>query len=221
MSGTIQPLASFDDLAPLYTAVVCDVLDGLGLRQQTLPPTLRPLTPSTKVCGRIFPARAVVVNSVPREPYKLEIAAVEAMSSGDVLVVDAGDDRTCGFWGELLTTACIAKGVRGVVMTACSRDLWKLKELNFPVFALGCHPADSKGRADIVSIGEPIVIGGVRIRRGDGILGDEDGAVVIPSEVLSEVIRLAREKMAGENRARADLAQGVPMGEVFRKYGIL
>src|SRR4030095_5627484 len=119
MSGTIQPPPSFDDLAPLYTAVVCDVLDGLGLRHQTLPPNLRPLTPAIKIFGRIFPARAVVVDSVPREPYTLEIAAAETMSSGDVLVVDAGEDRTCGFWGELLTTACIAKGVRGVVMTAC------------------------------------------------------------------------------------------------------
>jgi 4-hydroxy-4-methyl-2-oxoglutarate aldolase len=208
-------------LATLYSAVVCDVLDALGYPNQSLPPHLRPLTPALRVAGRVFPARAQAVREIPAEPYKLEIAAVEAMTRGDVLLVDVGDDRTCGFWGELLTTACLYKGVRGVVMTACTRDVWKIKELNFPVFGIGFHPADSKGRADIVEIGQPIVIGGVRAKRGDLLLGDEDGVVVIPSEVAAETLRLAQEKVSGENIVRRELANGMPMGEAFRKYGIL
>ena len=208
-------------LAPLYAAVVADVLDGLGYPNQTLPSNLRPLTPASKVYGRVFPAQAATVTEVPAEPYKLEIAAVDAMTRGDVLVVDVGNDQTCGFWGELLTTACLYKRVHGVVMSACTRDMWKIKELNFPVFGIGYHPADSKGRADIVEIGEPITMGGVVIRKGDYILGDEDGTVVIPLEVASEAIRLTNDKVQGENIAREDLAGGVPMGEVFRKYGIL
>lgn len=208
-------------LTPLYSAVVADVLDGLGFRNQVLPPEIRPLTPASRIEGIVFPARAVTVTEIPERPYELEIAAVEAMTRGDVLVVDAGNERTCGFWGELLTTACRYKGVRGVVMTACTRDMWKLKQLDFPIYGIGYHPADSKGRADIVEIGEPIAIGGVRMKRGDLILGDEDGVVVIPAEAAADALRLANEKIAGENIARADLEQGVPMGEVFRKHGIL
>jgi regulator of RNase E activity RraA len=209
------------ELSALYAAVVADVLDGLGHRNQTLPAHIRPLTPVQKVYGRVCTARAVTVQEIPAEPYKLEIAAVDGMSRGDVLVVDAGDDRTCGFWGELLTTACLYKGVRGVVMTACTRDMWKIKELDFPIFGIGYHPADSKGRADIIEIGQPITLGGVVARQGDYVLGDEDGTVIIPIEVAAEAVRLAKEKISGENIARADLASGVPMGEVFRKYGIL
>lgn len=208
-------------LAPLYAAVVADVLDGLGYRNQTLPARIRPLTPAKKIYGRVFPAKAITVHETPAEPYKLEIAAVENMTRGDVLVVDVGNDETCGFWGELLTTACLYKGVRGVVMTACTRDMWKIKDLGFPVFGIGYHPADSKGRADIIEIGKPITLDGVSTKHGDYILGDEDGTVIIPSEVAEDTIRLANEKMNGENIARADLARGVPMGEVFRKYGIL
>jgi regulator of RNase E activity RraA len=208
-------------LDSLYPAVVADVLDSLGFRQQTLRHDIRPLTPAHKIAGRVFPARARTVQEIPAEPYKLEIAAVEAMTRGDVLVVDAQDDRTCGFWGELLTTACLYKGVRGVVMTACTRDLWKIKELNFPVFGIGFHPADSKGRADIVAIGEPITLGGVKTERGDWLLGDEDGVVIIPSEVAEETLRRAGEKVSGENVVRRELANGMPMGEAFRKYGIL
>jgi 4-hydroxy-4-methyl-2-oxoglutarate aldolase len=108
-----------------------------------------------------------------------------------------------------------------VVMTACTRDMWKIKDLGFPVFGIGYHPADSKGRADIIEIGTPITLGGVSAKLGDYILGDEDGTVIIPNEVVMETVRLANEKISGENIARGDLARGVPMGEVFQKYGIL
>jgi 4-hydroxy-4-methyl-2-oxoglutarate aldolase len=208
-------------LEPLYSAVVADVLDTLGYRHQVLDHRIRPLTPTLRICGRIFPARAIAVKDIPAEPYKLEIGAVEAMQLGDVLLVDAQFDQSCGFWGELLTTACQAKGVRGVVMTACTRDMWKIKELGFPIFGIGYHPADSKGRADVVAIGQSIQIGDVAAKRGDYILGDEDGVVIIPGEVAPEAIRLASGKVSGENLVRAELARGVPIGEVFKQHGIL
>ena len=208
-------------LQSLYSAVVADVLDTLGYRRQTLRYDVRPLTGISKVAGRVFPARARTVDAIPAKPYELEIAAIEAMARDDVLVLDAGDDRTCGFWGELLTTACLYKGVRGVVMTACARDLWKIKDLNFPVFGAGCHPADSKGRMDIVEIGEAIEIGGVGAKRGDFILGDEDGVVVIPQEVADETLRLASKKKSEENLVRTSLVRGMSIGEAFRRHGVL
>jgi regulator of RNase E activity RraA len=208
-------------LTKLYTAVVADVLDSLGYRRQTLAAALRPLTPVRQVCGRVFTAQATTVDSVPAKPYELEIAAVDAMQAGDVLVVDVGNDSTCGFWGELLTTACLAKGVRGVVMSACTRDLWKIRDLDFPVFGLGYHPADSLGRADIIKLGTPIKIGGVETSPGDLILGDDDGIVIVPRAAADEALRRADEKVAGENMVRKELERGVPIGEVFKKYGIL
>jgi 4-hydroxy-4-methyl-2-oxoglutarate aldolase len=208
-------------LEPLYVAVVADVLDTLGYRHQTLAAHIRPLTPARRLAGVVFPARAVSTSAIPANPYELEIGAVEAMTRGDVLVLDAADNRSCGFWGELLTTACLYKQVRGVVMTACTRDMWKIQALDFPIFGIGYHPADSKGRADIIEIGNPIEIGGVRCSRGDLILGDEDGIVVIPRSIAPEALRLANEKMAGENLVRDDLARGMSIGDAFRKHQIL
>lgn len=205
----------------LYTAVVADVLDILGYRNQTLNPNIRSLTPLGRVAGRVFSARAVSVDAIPAEPYKLEIAAVDALTAGDVLVCDVGDDESCGFWGELLTTACLYKNVKGVVMSACTRDMWKIKDLDFAVFGLGSHSADSKGRTDIVELGQPITISGVKTKTGDLILGDEDGVVIIPLEVADEAIRMAHEKVAGENTVRDELANGMPITEAFAKYGIL
>jgi 4-hydroxy-4-methyl-2-oxoglutarate aldolase len=208
-------------MQPLYAAVVCDILDTLGYPRQALPSHLRPLTPANKLLGRAFTARAETVDAVPAEPYKLEIEAVEQMTAGDILVASCGEDKSCGFWGELLTTACLYKGIRGVVMNACTRDVWKIKELDFPVFGIGYHPADSKGRVDIVELGVPVTFDGVTVRTGDYLLGDEDGIVAIPAEVLEKTVALALEKVSGENKVRQELMEGVSMGEVFKKYGIL
>jgi regulator of RNase E activity RraA len=217
MNKTV-PLSSLDGL---YSAVVADVLDSLGYRNQTMRPNVRSLTPVGRVAGRVFSARAETVDTIPAEPYKLEMAAVDALAAGDVLVCDVGDDESCGFWGELLTTACQYKGVNGVVMSACTRDMWKIKDLDFAVFGIGYQPADSKGRTDIVEIGQPIVISGVSAKSGDTILGDEDGVVIIPSEVAEKAITLAREKISGEDIVRDELANGMPITEAFAKYGIL
>ena len=208
-------------LETLYTAVIADVLDTLGHRQQTLSAEIHAMTPASRVCGRVFTAQAVAVNTIPEKPYKLEMAAIDSMQSGDVLVVDAGNNRQSAFWGELLSTACEAKGVRGAVMNTCTRDLWALKKMDFPVFAIGSTPADSKGRIDVTEIGRPITMNGVNIKTGDFLLGDEDGVVIIPTEVLDDTLRLAHEKKCGENTVRDDLAAGMPVTEAFSKHGIL
>ncbi len=210
-----------DDLSTLYSAVVADVLDAHGYPNQTLGPSVRALTPTQRVSGRVFTVKAEIVHAVPEHPYALEMEAIDTAERGDVLVVDANYDTTCAFWGELLSTACLAKGVRGVVMTACTRDLWALNQLDFPVFGIGASPADSKGRVDVVAIREPILIDGVLTKQGDYLLGDLDGVVVIPQEIAASVIAAAKEKVSGENTVREELAAGVPVSEVFRKHGIL
>ena len=208
-------------LEKLYTAVVADVLDSLGHRNQTLSADIKAMTSARTVCGRVFTAKAEAVNEIPDEPYKLEMAAIDTMQAGDVLVVDGDHNRRCAFWGELLSTACQVKGVRGVVMSACTRDLWALEKMKFPVFAIGRTPADSKGRIDVTAIGEPITLDGVHIQSEDYLLGDPDGVVIIPAAALDETLRLAQEKVSGENTVRDDLANGMPVTEAFVQHGIL
>ncbi len=208
-------------LSSLYSAVVSDVLDGLGFRNQALSSQVRPLTKTRRVCGRVFTARAVPTTEIPPEPYVLQIAAVDALKGGEVLVVDGQGTCSCSFWGELLTTACLHKGVHGVVMSACTRDMWKINDLAFPIFGIGYHPGDDKGRLEVVEIGQPITIAGVKTKPGDLLLGDEDGVVIIPIEAAADTIRKAGEKASGENLVRDALAAGMPVGEAFRKFGIL
>ncbi len=210
-----------ETLEGLYAAVVADVLDSQGYRNQILSANIRALTPTQQVCGRVYTAKMISVNEIPAEPYKLEMEAIDNMQKGDVFLIDAGYDKTSGIWGELLTTACQYKGIRGVVMTACCRDMWAINEMAFPVFGIGYHPGDSAGRSDIIEIGEEIEIDGVKAKCGDYIIVDQDGGVIIPAEVISETLRLAQEKVFGEDTVREELMAGDSLKKVFEKHGIL
>ena len=100
--------------------------------------------------------------------------------------------------------------------------MWKkILGLQFPTFAVGTSPLDSKGRIEGVAWDEPITIGAVLCRPGDLIFGDRDGVVVIPSEISPVILPAALAKVSGENTVRQELAEGRPVSEVFARHGIL
>src|SRR5204862_6503263 len=102
-----------------------------------------------------------------------------------------------------------------------TRDAAKILAMDFPVFASGFSPLDSKGRLDGISHGEPIRIGDCVIEAGDYIFGDIDGVVAVPARLADEAFTKALEKVRGENKVRAELAKGRSAKEVFAEYGIL
>jgi regulator of RNase E activity RraA len=216
-----RDLALIARLERLHPAVVSDCLDRLGHRAQVMEPHIRPLSREMKVAGYASTVHCIEVDSVPpaREDwYRGELGAVDALQPGDVMVVS-----TCrgSYWGELLATASRYRGARGVVADAYTRDTLALMELDFPTFAAGIHCADSLGRIDVDEVGTRIVCGGVEVGPGDLVLGDHDGIVVIPAELGAEVVELAEEKLAGENLVRDKLAEGMPVSEAFRTYGVI
>jgi regulator of RNase E activity RraA len=214
-----HPLAWADRLAKLYTPVVADVLDKLGFRSQSLDPRVRPLWPQAKAAGFALTVQTVPARDlIPEHPYAGELAAVDSLRAGDVLVVS---ESGCSFWGELLSTAAKYRGCRGVVLDGPTRDSMAIKELGFPVFHVGFHPADSQGRLDVVGHNIPITCGGVLVYPGDLVLADHDGVVVVPHSAAEETLRLAEEKVSGENLVRKALAEGMTTTEAFAKFGIL
>ena len=93
--------------------------------------------------------------------------------------------------------------------------------MGFPVFCRGIHPADSLGRLDVLGHNVPINCGGVLVQPGDLVLADYDGVVVVPFDAAEEALKLAEEKVSGENLVRKALAGGMSTTEAFKKYGIL
>jgi regulator of RNase E activity RraA len=219
MPAPNRPLEWVDRLAKLYTPVVADVLDRIGFRSQSLHPRIRPLWPEAKAAGFALTVQTVPARDVaPANPYAGELAAVDSLRNGDVLVVSESE---CSFWGELLSTAANYRGCRGVILDGPTRDSLAIRAMGFPVFHNGFHPADSLGRLDVTGHNVPIICGGVLVYPGDLILADHDGAVVIPHAAAEETLRLAEEKVSGENLVRKALAGGMTTTEAFKKYGIL
>jgi regulator of RNase E activity RraA len=216
-----RDLALIDRLDDLYSAVVADVLDRLRVRSHVMAPRIRPLDRQTKLAGFAATVHCVEVDATPpdREAwYKGELQAVDALEPGDVMVVSTC--RGC-YWGELLATASRYRGARGIVADAYTRDTLALIEMSFPTFVAGISPEDSLGRIEVDAVGVPIECGDVTVSPGDLLVGDHDGVVVIPSALAHEVVTLAEEKVSGENLVREKLADGMPVWEAFRTYGVI
>jgi 4-hydroxy-4-methyl-2-oxoglutarate aldolase len=207
----------------LYAAVLSDVLDELGYRHQVLPPRIRPLDDQLVLAGRARTGLYRDVYHVARghNPYELEIALIDDLKPGEVAVLACGASGRIAPWGELLTTACIARGATGCVTDGLVRDVKAIREVRFPVFHGGIGPLDSKGRGEVTAIDVPVECGGVTINPGDLVFGDADGVLAVPQPVARQAVKLALEKVEGEDRTRAELQQGALLGEVFKKYGVL
>jgi 4-hydroxy-4-methyl-2-oxoglutarate aldolase len=218
-------MASFVDLkASLYTAVLSDVLDGMGYMHQAMRPFVRPLDDSLKIMGRARTGLWMNVYAVTEgeNPYEHEIALIDDLKPGDVAVFGCGGptDRVAP-WGELLSTAATCRGAEGCVTDGLVRDVRQIREMKFPVFHGGIGPLDSRGRAKLVAIDVPTECGGVRVAPGDIVFGDVDGVVIIPATIADEAIALAEAKVAAENRTRDALLRGELLQEVYARFGVL
>lgn len=212
------------DLKALSAPILSDVMDTLGLMNQAMRPFVRPLDENLVLIGRARTGLYMPVYSVRsgENPYEVEIALVDDLKPGEVAVLACGGPtERIAPWGELLSTACVARGAAGCVTDGLVRDTRQIRAMGFPVFHGGIGPLDTKGRARMMERDIPVQCAGVQIRSGDIVFGDVDGVVVIPQERAAEVIAKAKEKALGEDHTRDELRQGKLLGDVFRKYGIL
>lgn len=207
----------------LYTAVLSDVLDELGLRHQAMKPRIRPLDDDLVMAGF---ARTGLFQEVDRvipgeNPYELEMQILDDLAPGDIVAFACGGSTQIAPWGELLTTAARVRGAVGAVTDGFVRDVRAIRGAKFPVFHGGIAPLDSKGRGKVVDIDVPVECAGVAIESGDLVFGDVDGVVVVPRNVEEEVLTRAFDKVARENTTRDELLKGAKLKDVYERYGVL
>lgn len=228
LSNVTESLNELNDLAlcefverNLYTAVVSDSLDQMGVRNQAMREYLRPLYPACKVAGWARTISCSDLYHVPEDPYGIEIEAVDSLLPGEVAVVGTQKSIRNAPWGELLSTASRARGARGAVIDGLVRDVQKIEELGFPVFASGIKPVDSMGRGWVTAYNVPVECGEVLVNPLDFVFADFDGVVVIPNAMVRQVVAMALDKVSRENSSREELMQGAYLRDVFKKFGVL
>jgi len=213
----------------LFTAVVGDVADRLGLRHQFLPPRIGPLRDDFIVIGRAMTVLQADVfddthpdSPTPpmRQPFGLLFHALDDLKPHEVYIA-AGASPTYALWGELLSTRAMKLGAAGAVLDGYSRDTRGILALDFPTFSHGRYAQDQGPRGKVIDFRIPIEIGGVRIAAGDVVFGDLDGVIIIPRQAEQEIFRLALEKARGEQRVAHALRSGMSAVDAWAQFGIM
>lgn len=212
----------------LFTAVVGDVMDQMGLQQQFLPPQIRPLRDDMMVIGRamtvleadIFDNYSSHANSLLTKPFGLMLEALDDLKPNEVYIC-AGSSPQYALWGELMSLRAQKLGAAGAVVDGYSRDTSGILALNFPTFSYGPYAQDQAPRGKVMDFRVPIRVGAALVHTGDIIFGDIDGVCVIPQAAVDEAFTRALEKARGEKTVRQAIENGMSAVEAFAKYQIM
>jgi 4-hydroxy-4-methyl-2-oxoglutarate aldolase len=192
------PLELVDRLGAIGTATVHEAIGRRGF----VGPHIRPIQQDVSIGGT-----AVTVSSHPGDNIMIH-AAVEVCQEGDLLVVVNTAPSTHGMFGELLATSLMVRGVRGLVIDAGVRDTRDLRQMGFPVWTqhVSCQ---GTVKASPGSVNVPVTLGGIVVSPGDVVCADDDGVVVVARDEAEWALERSEERLAKEERSRADLRAGV------------
>jgi regulator of RNase E activity RraA len=208
-----------DRYAALYPGAATDVLDEMGLEDQTLDNRIGPLAPEMNVAGVAFPVVGRPNRSVDDEANIRTILRMLGEAPADSVLVYDTNDRQYSHIGELSVEALQVRGCRGAVLDGGARDVSHILETGFPTFTRHETPADAVPRWELIDWDVPAVVGGVRVEPGDVVLGDVDGVVVVPREHAVEVLERAEALAETENEVRAAVRDGVAPLDAYERFG--
>ncbi|RLE80329.1 MAG: RraA family protein [Thermoprotei archaeon] len=203
-------------LRKISVASISDALERIGYSNYMVF-DIKPIIPGTKIVGP-----AVTIKDVPTSKHEVPLLALKALDMaerGDVIVrvVEKTDARNIALWGGLMTLASKVKGLEGAVLDGGTRDVREIRDYGFPVFARSIIPCTSVGKTRVEAINVPVVCGGVLVRPGDIIVGDDDGVVSIPKEVVKEVVEEAERIEETERKEAEEIRKGVSLYEIVRR----
>ncbi len=166
-----------------------------------MPARIRPVWTGAALAAPAFP-----VACTPGDNLAIHVAVARA-PAGSVLVVDVGDVPERGYWGEVLTTGALSRGLAGLVIDGGVRDVGALEHLGFPVFSTTVSlPGATKSKRG--TAGVATTVAGVPVSPGDWVIGDVDGVVVVKLSELDRVLAAGRARADAEGGYFAELEGG-------------
>lgn len=204
------------------TSNVADVLDEMGYPDQGLAAQFQQQTGSQRLAGWAYTIRGQMT------PFPLggdadKMKACQGLRAGDVSVWSGDGDGIC-YFGELITIGMQERGSVGAIVDGGLRDTRWIGKLDFPVFGRFKTPVQSIGRWKVNAWNVPVYMEGATGRRvavnpGDFILGDDDGAIVIPQAIVQEVLERSEALTRKEMEIRASLQKGMTLAQALEQFG--
>ena len=203
----------------LYTGGVSDILDEMGLHNQSLPYYLTPLKTDMVVAGPAFTGQGYPVDDLTNDDSSSRIDMLESIKPKTVSVWQTNGHMESAHWGEIMSNAARERGCTGAVVDGGLRDARFLLDMDFPVFYRFRVATSSIGRWEIKEWMIPIKVGNTIVNPDDFVFGDIDGVVVIPKDLIVEVLLKSEQIVERENKMRVELSKGTTVSEVYKKYG--
>jgi regulator of RNase E activity RraA len=135
------------------------------------------------------------------------LRAYDFCRPGDVLVIDAGGDLVNAIFGGIMSLGGESMGLAGMIVDGAIRDVAEIRERKFPVYARGVnHRGPYKDGPGAINV--PVTVGGMVVRPGDIVVGDQDGLCAFPQEIAAEVIEKALAQHAKEEATIRSIREG-------------
>ena len=205
-------------LSKCYASAIHDVLRELGYGNCVLPPEIQALERGQKLAGEIYTISGGIDQTLSRHESLLLWSQVLSKVPGGKVLICQPNTHAVALMGELSARALMVKGTKGYLMDGHCRDVEEIIDAGFSVFCRLATPADIVERWRYNSLGNPITIGTVTIRSGDYIIADMDGAVIIPQEVIEDVVGKTEEVMATESEMRSAILNGMDAEQAYLKF---
>jgi 4-hydroxy-4-methyl-2-oxoglutarate aldolase len=205
--------AACDELAALGAATISDALDRLGLAGGAL--GIVPLGDGQRMAGPAFTVRYVPASQGGGTVGDY----LDDCVAGQVVVLDNRGRLDCTVWGDILTMLAFEKGLAGTAVDGVCRDVRRPLDLGYPVYSRGRFMRTGKDRVEVAGVNETVALGGVRVRPGDLVVGDDDGVVVVPSGRAGEVLEAARAIAAAEAGIVEAIRDGQSLAEARARHG--
>lgn len=209
-----------DRYRAVYSGAVADILDKRGYRNQIIHGSIQGLTLDMRVAGPAYTCKGAPATVLEPDDWDLRKAFLDALTPLSVAVIDASGDDSAAHWGELMSTAARGRGCTGVVLDGGTRDVSQILAMGFPTFARYRSPASSIRRWRISGYDHPIHCGGVLVRPADFVVGDADGVVIVPAELVVEVLEEVESLTTAETNMRQELLEGGRFSEVYDRYQV-
>lgn len=205
-------------LESVTTATLASVLHKRGVRT-TFMSGLLPIKPGQRMVGRARTLRFLPMREDLLERYaprlNMQRAAIEALSPGEVLVMDARSETEAGTIGDIFAARAMQLGAAGIVTDGAVRDAAALRKLDIPVYNRASHGAQYRRLHMPVDQQVPVACAGVTVVPGDVIVGDEDGVVVVPAALADDVAAEAAQQELEEEWGMERVAAGEGTDGVF------